>query len=160
MLLPSLALVLAAALSRVSRATSKTASISYPEYIPDDATCIIQLDGTVDVDTVLGSDAVFMGIPNFYTIPCFSSEESEEPDIDAYDTTDDNESMTYEEKVAALDEIAARAGVVAVYPDISLSIKVPATLSNYTAARCSVRKLHLACARLALVHNWRVYCTG
>lgn len=134
MLLPSLALVLAAALSRVSRATSKTASISYPEYIPDDATCIIQLDGTVDVDTVLGSDAVFMGIPNFYTIPCFSSEESEEPDIDAYDTTDNNESMTYEEKVAALDEIAARAGVVAVYPDISLSIKVPATLSNYTAA--------------------------
>lgn len=133
MLLSSLALVLVAIFYGASRA----ASPSYPEYIPDDATCIVQLDGKVDATTVLGSGAVFMGIPNFYTVDCFSSTAppaDEDTGTDTYDTTDDEETMTHEEKIEALNELASRTGVVAVYPDISLAVKVPATLSNYTAA--------------------------
>lgn len=148
------ALVLTIIFSR----TLRTASFSYPEYIPDDARCIVQLDGKVDVTTVLGNDAIFMGIPNFYTIDCFSPAEppiDAEPDVDAYDSVEDEEAMTYEEKVEALDELASRAGVIAVYPDISLSVKVPATLSNYTAAPAAQSG---NCTSPA--HDWLWYITG
>lgn len=158
MLLPALTLVLTVTLGR----TLKVTSISYPEYIPDDARCIVQLDGKVDVTTVLGPAVTYIGIPNFYTIDCFSSIEPPteppidvQPDDDTYSTVEDEEAMTYEEKVAALDEIASRTGVIAVYPDISLSVKVPATLSNYTAAPAAQSG---NCTSPA--HDWLWYITG